>query len=366
MADSAYASPLSSRPWRSPVVAPTVTLEWSGNGHRIVGERPGWERRQAMGSVDPLTPVQLLTAWRVEPAVVVVCLVLGGAYAAGLRRWRRGGDRWPRGRVVAFALGVLLIALVGLSFVGVYDDALFWVRAVQNLVLLMAAPMLLALGAPLTLAAAAVPPRWRPPVRRWFHGRVAQLLTFPFTVTLLLVVPPLVLYLGPLYEQTVRSAVVSGLVSGVLLLCGFGYFWTRFRIDPTPRAGSYLVTLWISGVEMVGDAVLGVVLWLGPIVAEGWYASRGWGPGLRTDQLIGAGILWVGGDVVGLPFVGVVLHRFRHEDEQHARELDARLDRAEETARATAVETGPGSPPPPSRLWWEDDPQLADRFRRRG
>ncbi|MCE3554080.1 cytochrome c oxidase assembly protein [Pseudonocardia sp. RS11V-5] len=324
----------------------------------------------------PLTPLRLLTAWRFEPAVVAACLALGGAYAVGLRRWRRSGAAWPRGRVTAFALGVLLLALVGLSFIGVYDDTLFWVRALQNLVLLMVAPLFLAVGAPLTLAAAAVPDRWRPRMRRWFHGRTAQVLTFPFTVTILLVVPLLVLYLGPLYEQTLRSGVVSGLVSAVIGTCGFVYFWTRFRIDPTPRAGSYLVTLWITGVEMVGDAVLGVVLWLGPIVAEAWYAARGWGPGLRTDQLIGAGILWIGGDVVGLPFVGVVLHRFTREEEHKAREIDARLDREEaeaardaaamstETATGrSAAESEPG-PPQRSRLWWEDDPQLAERFRR--
>jgi hypothetical protein len=118
---------------------------------------------------------------------------------------------------------------------------------------------------------------------------------------------------------------------------------------------------------MIGDAVLGVVLWLGPVVAEGWYATRGWGPGLRTDQLVGAGILWVGGDVVGLPFVGVVLHRFTHEDDRHAREIDARLDH-EEAEAARDVAPPPGSEPGPEqrpRLWWEDDPQLAERFRRR-
>jgi cytochrome c oxidase assembly factor CtaG len=326
----------------------------------------------AAATLPPLTPLRLLTAWRFEPAVVVACLALGGAYGAGLRRWRRGGASWPRGRVVAFALGVGLLALVGLSFIGVYDDTLFWVRALQNLVLLMVAPLFLAVGAPLTLAAAAVPERWRPSLRRWFHGRVAQVLTFPLTVTVLLVVPLLVLYLGPLYEQTLHSGLVSGLVSTVIAACGFVYFWTRFRIDPTPRAGSYLVTLWITGVEMVGDAVLGVVLWLGPLVAEAWYVAlnRDWGPGLRTDQLIGAGILWIGGDVVGLPFVGVVLHRFTREEERKATEIDAQLDHEEaeaarDAAEMSAVESEPGRPAQPSRLWWEDDPQLAERFRRR-
>ncbi len=72
---------------------------------------------------------------------------LGGGYGWGLRRRRaHHDDRWPVGRAVVFFAGVATIVLVGCSFLGVYDDAYFWVRAVQNTVLLMVTPMLLALA----------------------------------------------------------------------------------------------------------------------------------------------------------------------------------------------------------------------------
>jgi cytochrome c oxidase assembly factor CtaG len=116
---------------------------------------------------------------------------------------------------------------------------------------------------------------------------------------------------------------------------------------------------------MLGDAVLGIVLWLGPLVAAGFYAAlaRDWGPTLRTDQTIGAGILWIGGDVVGLPFILIVLGRMTKDDEQRAAVIDAQLD-AEDAARAAAP-VEPGEPPAPARLWWEDVPELSERFRRR-
>jgi cytochrome c oxidase assembly factor CtaG len=325
----------------------------------------------------PLTWLRVLTSWRVEPGVLAAVAVLGGGYGGAVYRWRRvTGRAWPRSRAWCFGCGVASIALVGLSFLGVYDDTLFWTRAVQNVTLLMVTPLLLALGAPLTLARDLAPPRWRAPLSRLLHGRPARVLTFPLVVTVVLVLPLPVLYFTPLYELTLRSPVASGLAGFVITLTGFVYFWTRFRIDPTPRQDSYAITLVITIVEMVGDAVLGVVVWLGPLIAAGFYAAvaRDWGPSPRTDQTIGAGVLWVGGDLVGMPFVAIIFHRMAREDARRAAVIDAELDAAE-AARTAVPAAGPDEtipegvgvePNAPAKLWWEDHPELSQRFRRHG
>lgn len=311
----------------------------------------------------------MLTSWRAEPATLVVAVVLLGAYLVALGR--RGGRAWPRARTLCFAAGAVTIALVGCSFVGVYANTLFWTRATQNVVLLMVTPLFLALGSPVRLVADLLPPDRRARGSRLLHSAPARALTFPLVVTVVLVVPMLVLYLSPLYPLTLRSSVASGLAGAMLVVAGWLYFWTRLRVDPTPRADPYLVTLWITIIEVLGDAVLGVVLWLGPLVAGGHYLAlhRDWGPSVRTDQVVGAGVLWVGGDVVGLPFIGVVLARMAREDEKRAEEIDAELDALDEVTATEQPDPSPdGGPPPapaPARLWWEDDPQIAERFRRR-
>ena len=78
------------------------------------------------------------------------------------------------------------------------------------------------------------------------------------------------------------------------------YFWTRLRIDPTPRTDPYLVSIAISVAEVIFDGVLGLALWLGPLVAPQYYLAlhRGWGPDLRLDQIIASGCC---GSVVTLP-----------------------------------------------------------------
>lgn len=200
---------------------------------------------------------------------------------------------------------------------------------------------------------------------------------------MLLVLPLPVLYFTPLYELTLRNGVASGLAGFVIALTGFVYFWTWFRIDPTPRQDSYAITLVITIIEMVGDAVLGLVVWLGPLIALGYYVAlaRDWGPDLRTDQTLGAGALWIGGDVVGMPFVAIIFNRMAREDVQRAARIDAELDAAEaegdaHTARTatdddataapdSAPDDAPATSSGPPRLWWEDHPELSQRFRRR-
>ncbi|MGH3869505.1 MAG: cytochrome c oxidase assembly protein [Pseudonocardiaceae bacterium] len=318
-------------------------------------------------SPPPLTWGRLLTAWTPNPGVLVVAAALGVAYGLGVRRLRRGGVAWPTGRLWWFLAGLGSILLVTVSAVGVYAGTLFWDRAVQNITLLMITPMLLALGAPLTLLREVLPASATRRASRVLHSRAARAVTFPVVMTAALIAPLFVLYLTPLYAASLRSALVGAAVGVGLVAAGFLYFWTRFRIDPTPRTDPYLVTMAISVAEVIFDGVLGLTLWLGPLVAPHYYQAlhRGWGPDVRLDQIIGAGVLWIGGDLAGLPFLAAVVNRMMREDQRHAAAIDAELDTLDTSAQtpATSPETPVSTQP---RLWWEDHPELAQRFRRPG
>lgn len=319
----------------------------------------------------PLTLARALTAWTARPAVLAGIAVLGGGYLAGVRRVRGAGGVWPIRRVVAFLSGVAALVVVGASVIAVYDDTLFWTRALQGVVLLLVAPMLLAGGAPLTLARDTLP---TPVVGRLGvvrRSRVARAASSPGMATVALIAPPFVVYLTGLYPLELRSWVVSGLVSLALLAAGLLYVVSRLQIDPVPRPTHHGLTLGVAIAEMVADGVLGLVLWMGPLLAVGHYAAldRPWGPDQRTDQAIGAGVWWIGGDLAGLPFLGAIAVRFAASDAREARRVDAELDAAEEAAAARAAaeraaDDGEREDTGRPRLWWEDDPRFADRFRR--
>ncbi|WAL64789.1 cytochrome c oxidase assembly protein [Amycolatopsis cynarae] len=298
-----------------------------------------------------LTWGTIFTTGTLDVPALVFVLGLGAWYLTAARRV----PDWPRSRTAAFLGGLATVLLLTCSFLGAYDGVLFWVRALQVVTLLMITPLLLALGAPLTLLLATAPFADR--LRALGRSLLARVLTFPLVITVLLIVPPFLIYLTPLYELTLRHAAVDELVRLGLLGCGFVYFWTRLRLDPTPREDHHLVSFGISFAEVVVDAALGLILWLGPLRAAGYYEAlhRAWGPDLRTDQIVGAGILWIGGDLAGLPFVGALFARWMRTDERQARQADRELDEA----------TKAGTPDAPADgLWWENDPVLAERFRR--
>lgn len=301
----------------------------------------------------PLTLVTAVTSWTADPVSLVVIVLLGGWYGLAVRR--HGG--WPRARVVAFySAGLGVYAIATLSSIGVYADTLFSMRAAQVILLLMVAPLGVALGAPFTLLRDTGPAALVGRLRSLLHGPFGKFIAFPATASALLIATPWLLYFTDWYPAVLRSPVIDELTRLALLLIGLVYFWSRLQLDPVPRRFHHLVSVWITLAEVVFDAALGLTLWFsGHLVAESYYQAlhRTWGPDLRLDQTFGAGVLWIVGDLAGLPFLGALVNRMTKEDDKQAEEIDRVLDEREEAGED------------PSRPWWETDPTLSERFRRR-
>jgi cytochrome c oxidase assembly factor CtaG len=300
-------------------------------------------------AVAPLTPSTALTSWTVDATSVALLVLVGGAYAWCSRRARAAGTPLPASRRAAFWSGIAIWALATMSMIGVYAAVLFWVRALQVLLLLFVVPMLLALGTPLSAVRDAGGAAW---VDRILTARAARVLTHPATTSVLMLATPWLLYLTPWYVAALTNPVIGALTRITLVLIGFGYFYARIQADPVPRRYPQTISLVISIAETLGDGLLGVVLWLGPLIASDYYLSlnRTWGPGQRVDQSIGAGVLWILGDVLGMPFLMVLMRAMSSDEKAHAAEFDA-ADDAEPADQ-------------PAALWWEADPQLRARFHR--
>jgi len=321
-----------------------------------------------------LTVARAFTSWTLDLPVLLAVLAAGGLYLAGVRRVRHAGQPWPGVRAVAFlagGTGVLVIATM--SFLGVYQRVLFWPRAVQTVLLLLAAPLFLALGRPLSLLIAALP-RAGSRAEAAVRSPAARILTFPAITALVLVIVPFLLYFTPWYEAGLRSDGIRELTYLALLAPGVVFFWTLLRLDPVPKAYPYLVVLWVTGAEVVGDAVLGLAIIADQHLIAGAYyqaLARPWGPSLRADQVIGGGALWILGDIIGLPFLAAALIAMIREDEAEAAQVDAELDAtAQAAARGKTVVAGEGAAggelapaAAEGRPWWESDPRFTGRFR---
>jgi cytochrome c oxidase assembly factor CtaG len=346
----------------------------------------------------PLTGSQVGAAWRLNPFVIAILLTFAGLYVAGTVVVRRRGQHWPVHRTVVFLLGLALFAWTTMSFLGVYQQVMFWPRAVQIITLLMVVPLFLALGAPVLLAVEGGP-RWLAgAIRRALATRVAALLTFPAVVSIVFLATPFIVYFSPLYEDTLRSRGAAWVLSFMLSALGFFYYWTRLRLDPVPKEYPHLVSVWITFAEAIADGALGLTLMMGHhLIAGDWYTAlnKPWGPTPKQDQVWGGGALWLIGDLAGVPFIGALWRRMFNEDRDRAAEVDAELDALEAagaivygTASGTAAGSGdeadgedastPASISHTSpagvgasasaeeamrtRPWWETDPVLGRRY----
>jgi cytochrome c oxidase assembly factor CtaG len=309
----------------------------------------------------PLTLTGAFTQWVADPPVIAVVVVLLAVYLAGVRRVRRRGQAWATGRVVAFSgLGIGFGVIATMSWVGVYQGYLFYARATQTVLLVLVAPLFLAMGRPITLATASFPGA-AGRIEAVIGSRVAKALTFPGITALALVGVPMVMYFTSWYTAVFHSGTIRELTYLALMAPGFVFFWTLLRVDPVPKAYSYGISMWITAAEVVGDAFFGIAIIADTnLIGRDWYGalSEPWRSGLATKQVIGGGVIWILGDLVGLPFLAAQLIQLMREDRDEAVAIDAELD-ARDAARAAQ----PAAEPEPDRPWWEDDPRFTGRFK---
>jgi cytochrome c oxidase assembly factor CtaG len=371
-----------------------------------VAGAPGLTRTLAAGYHGPpeLTVTRALTEWTLDPWMLALIVLLGGAYLAGVRRARATGS-WPVARPIWFCglgLGFLLIATM--SWVGVYQSVLMYPRAVQTVLLVLVVPLFLALGRPLTLFAA-VFPHAGARLEAVIRCRPVRIVTFPAITTFALVAVPFVMYFTSWYTAVFHSTTVRELTYLVLMVPGYVFFWTLLRVDPVPKEYSYAVSMWITGAEVIGDAFFGIAVIADQnLIGAGYFhaLARPWGPTLATDQVIAGGVLWILGDLVGLPFLAAQLIHMMREDESDAARIDAELDAQQaqleaaplpaapqqahlEAARdpaapqqahlsTPATSATPATPadeadpaaarePQEPQLWWETDPRFTSRFK---
>ena len=320
------------------------------------------------------------TQWTLDVPVLLVVVLLGGWYLASTRRARRGGGEWGTGRAIAFCgLGLGFLVIATMAWPGAYQNVLFYARATQTVLLVLVVPLFLAMGKPLTLLSA-TSPAIGSRVEAVAATRAAKVITFPAITTLALVAVPMTMYFTTWYSHVFSSDPVRELTYLTLIVPGYLFFWTLLRVDPVPKAYPLGVGMWIAAAEVIGDAFFGIAIIADQaIIAKAHYIAAGYpfGPSLATSQVLGGGIIWILGDFVGLPFLGVQLIQMMRADKAEAAVIDAELDARDaaraQTAQAAAADGQQDAAPVPSnpdesigdeRPWWESDPRLANRFKK--
>lgn len=285
----------------------------------------------------PPTTARVLFDWRFDLILGTAAIVLAAVYVAGLVRLRRRGDAWPAGRTLAWLLGCAALLFTTSSGLGRYMPAMFSVHMVAHMLLSMLVPILLVLGAPMTLALRALPTagRGQPPgPREWLlaalHSRASKFLTHPIVALVLFVAGFYGLYFGGLFDAAVDNHAAHVAMNLHFLLSGYLFYWVVIGVDPTPRQLPQLGKLAVVFASLPLHAFFGVVL-MGTqaVLGERFYRSLqlSWHTDLLADQKLGGGIAWAAGEIPLVLVMIALLIQWRRSDQRTAKRLDRAADR---------------------------------------
>lgn len=279
------------------------------------------------------TPWRLATFWRLDTFLGVAAVVLAGVYVFGVTRLRRRGDRWPAGRTVSWLAGCAAMLLATSSGVRSYGSAMFSVHMVEHMTLNMFVPVLLVLGAPVTLALRVLPsaaPGAPPGPREWIvrivHSPFTAFLSNPITAFVLFVGSLYAVYFTPLFDTFVRYHWGHEFMALHFLITGYLFYWGIIGVDPGPRRLPFLGRLALLFAIMPFHAFFGLAM-MSSESAVGANFYRGlalpWVSDINADQHLGGAIAWGASEV---PLVIVVIALVTQWARQDRRE-SARSDR---------------------------------------
>ncbi len=286
----------------------------------------------------PVSPRAILFDWLPDPLFLGIAAIAVYAYCAGFVRLRRNGTGWPAVRLASWCAGWAAVVFATSSGLATYAPVMFSVHMAQHLALMTLAPILMVLGAPVTMALRALrrseEPGMRGP-RDWLrlalHSRVTKVVGHPVVALALLAGSLFAMYFSGFYELALRSHAAHLAMLLHLLGVGYLFYWTVIGVDPAPHRVAPPIRLVVLFAGMGFHAFFGVALMQSGVpMAADWYAALdlSWLPDALADQKAAGGIAWSFGEIPSLAVAIALVLQWLKVDEREARRFDRAAERA--------------------------------------
>ncbi|MGW2259736.1 cytochrome c oxidase assembly protein [Streptomyces sp. NPDC001780] len=289
------------------------------------------------GTTMDLPPFTLARALGYSPDLffLIGCLLALGLYGWGVLRLRRRGDSWPAGRTVAFVLGVLTVALVMCTGLNDYGMVMFSVHMVQHMVISMVSPILLLLGAPVTLALRALPVAGgghtgpRELLLALLHSRYVRVVTHPAFTIPLFIASLYGLYFTPLFDFLMGSRPGHIAMMVHFLAVGLVFFWPIMGVDPGPHRPGYVMRMLELFAGMPFHAFFGIALMMAsePMVDAYRTPPASLGIDALADQNAAGGIAWAFSEIPSVLVLVALVYQWYRSEQRQARRSDRAADR---------------------------------------
>ncbi|MGP3947983.1 cytochrome c oxidase assembly protein [Streptomyces sp. 7N604] len=270
-----------------------------------------------------------------DPFFLVGCLLALGLYGWGVARLRRRGDAWPLGRTVSFVIGVLTVALVMCTALNDYGMVMFSVHMVQHMVISMLSPILLLLGAPVTLALRALPSAGRDRkgprelLVALLHSRYVRIVSHPAFTIPLFIASLYALYFTPLFDFLMGSKPGHIAMMVHFLAVGLAFFWPIMGVDPGPHRPGYVMRMLELFAGMPFHAFFGIALMMAtaPMVGTYMHPPASLGIDALDDQQWAGGIAWAFSEIPSVVVLVALVFQWYRSEQRQARRMDRAADR---------------------------------------
>src|SRR3954471_2223178 len=268
--------------------------------------------------------------------VAWLAVLLAVAYAAGLWRLYARGVRWQRLRTVSWLAGCASLFYVCASGLQSYSMGMFSLHMVQHMVLTMITPLLLLLGAPVTLALRTLPTSPGPsgmPRRlllSGLHSRLGRFVSNPLFTVPLFVASLYGVYFTPVFDDLMRSVPGHTLMLLHFVVTGLLFFGPILAVDPWPRRAGYGGRMLELLLPAPFHAFFGVAVMMSSGILLASYADppASWGVDPLYDQGAAGGIAWSFGEFPTVLVLAVVFFQWSRSEDRAARAEDRARDRA--------------------------------------
>lgn len=296
------------------------------------------------GSGMPVEPFTLVRgmAFSAEPFFLTACLIALALYGFGVWRLRGRGDRWPVGRTVSFVLGISTVLLAMCTGLNDYGMVMFSVHMVQHMIISMVSPILLLLGAPVTLALRSLPAagRGRKGGRELLvallHSRYMRVITHPAFTIPMFIASLYALYFTPLFDTLMGSRTGHIAMMVHFLAVGLAFFWPIMGVDPGPHRPGYVMRILELFMGMPFHAFFGIAVMMSSEVLVTTFtnppASLGTDP--LADQQAAGGIAWAFSEIPTILVLLALLFQWWRSEERASKRRDRAADRDGDTELA--------------------------------
>ena len=304
----------------------------------------------------------LLTTFQTGPLALLADVVELAAlviYGVGVRRLAKRGRSWSKASSLAFFIAVFLIWYAVGAGLAAYDSVNVTMHVLQHIILMMAAPPLVALSKPVTLASQALSRKGQLRIIKLLHNPLVAVVTFPVVTWFLYFGTMYAYFMTPLYAYSVSHLFFHDGTHLWFFLTGFLYWYPLVGLDSSRWRLSYPAKLGILFVGMPFETFLGIAIAsmrhpLAPINT------------LANTHAAGD-TFWILSMVSTAAGIVIITYQWFRQLERNTKREDRRAEVAQAESKAKAKELGIYDLPDGFTIpWWRIDELEAQKRKASG